>query len=72
MSDSFVTPWIVACKAPLSMRFLGQEDQYWNGLPFLSPGDLPNPEAEPTFPSSHTLAVGFFTAEPSGKPKTNE
>ena len=37
----FATPWTVACQAPLSMGFPRQE--YWNGLPFLSPGDLPNP-----------------------------
>ena len=41
MSSSFVTPWIVAHQAPLSMGFLRQE--YWSGLPFPSPGDLPNP-----------------------------
>ena len=37
MFNSFVTPWIVACKAPLSMGFPRQE--YWTGLPFPSPGD---------------------------------
>ena len=36
-----LTPWTVACQAPLSMGFPRQE--YWNGLPFPSPGDLPNP-----------------------------
>ena len=36
--DSFVTPWIVARQAPLSMGFSRQE--YWSGLPFPSPGDL--------------------------------
>ena len=41
MSDS-VIPWTVACQAPLSMRFPRQE--YWSGLPFPSPGDLPDPE----------------------------
>ena len=41
MSDSFVTPWMVARQAPLSMGFLRQE--YWSGLPFPSPWDLPNP-----------------------------
>ena len=43
MSNS-VTPWIVAGQAPLSLEFSRQE--YWSGLPFPSPGDLPNPEAE--------------------------
>ena len=37
--------WMVACQAPLSMGFFRQE--YWSGLPFLSPGDLPNPGTEP-------------------------
>ena len=40
MSDSFVTPWTVACQAPLSMGFPRQK--YWSGLPFPSPGNLPN------------------------------
>ena len=40
MSDS-VTPWMVACQAPLSMGFSRQE--YWSGLPFPFPGHLPNP-----------------------------
>ena len=46
MSDSSVTPWTVACQAPLSMGFLRQE--HWSGLSFLSPGDLPDPGIEPT------------------------
>ena len=41
-------PWTVACQAPLSMRFSRQE--YWSGLPFPSPGDLPNPGIEPSEP----------------------
>ena len=45
------------------MGFSRQE--YWSGLPFPSPGDLPAPEAEPASPA---LADGFFTAEPTGKP----
>ena len=48
----FVTPWTVACQAPLSMGFLGQE--YLSGLPLLSPGDLPDPGIEPTSPASPT------------------
>ena len=67
MSDSFVTPWTVACHSPLSMGFPRQE--YWSGLPFPSPGDLPNPGIEPTSPASPALAGGFFTAEPPGKPE---
>ena len=40
MPQQFVTPWTVACQAPLSMEFSRQE--YWSGLPFPSPGDLPD------------------------------
>ena len=43
-----MTPWTVACR-PLSMGFPRQE--YWNGLPFLSPGDLPDPRIKPTSPA---------------------
>ena len=48
MSDSFVTPWTVALQAPLSMGFPRQE--YWSGLSFPSPGDLPYPGIEPVSP----------------------
>ena len=50
-------------QAPLSMGFSRQE--YWSGLPFPSPGDLPNPGVEPLVSCS---AGGFFTPEPPGKP----
>ena len=52
----FVTLWIVARQAPLSMGFSRQE--YWSGLPFPSPGDLPDPGIEPVYPA---LVGGFFT-----------
>ena len=42
----FVTTWIVARQAPLSMGFLGQE--FWSGFPYPSPGDLPYPGIKPT------------------------
>ena len=45
--------------APPSMEFSRQE--YWSGLPFPSPGDLPNPGIKPTSPASPALAGGFFT-----------
>ena len=48
VSDS-CDPWTVAHQAPLSMRFSRQE--YWSGLPFPSPGDLPNPGIEPKSPA---------------------
>ena len=43
----FVTPWTVAHQAPLNMEFSRQE--YWSGLLFPSPGNLPNPGVEPVF-----------------------
>ena len=49
MSDSFATPWTVACQVPLSMGFPRQE--YWSVLPFPSPGDLPDPAIKPTSPA---------------------
>ena len=44
----FVTPWTEGHQAPLSMGFSRQE--YWSGLPFPSPGDLPDPRIEPLSP----------------------
>ena len=46
---TLATPWIVACQTPLSMGFSRQE--YWSGLPFPSPGDLPDPGTEPRSPA---------------------
>ena len=59
----FATPWTVACQAPLSMGFSRQE--YWSGLPFPPPGDLPNPGIKPTSPA---LVDVFFATELPGKP----
>ena len=56
--DSFATPWMVVRQAPLSMRFPRQE--YWNGLPFPSPGDLPHRELDLVSPASPILAGGLF------------
>ena len=64
VAEPFVTPWTVVCQAPLSMGFPRQE--YWSGVPFPSPGDLPKPGIEPVSPA---LAGGFFGTEASGKPK---
>ena len=55
----FATPWTVAHQAPLSTEFPMQE--YWNGLPFYTPWDLPHPGIEPMSPVSSALASGFFT-----------
>ena len=60
MSDS-ATLWTVALQAPLSMGFSRQE--YWSGLPFPSPGDLPNPGIKPEPPA---LQVDSLPAEPLG------
>ena len=49
----FVTLWTLAHQAPLSMRFSRQD--YWSGLPCLSPGDLPDPGIGPTFPVAPAL-----------------
>ena len=59
----FVTPWTGAYQAPLSMGFSRQE--YWSGLPFPSPGDLPNSGIEPRSP---TLQADALTSESPEKP----
>ena len=59
----FTTPWIIACQAPLSVEFSRQE--YWSGLPFLSPEDLPDPRIEPRSPTMQTYCL---PSEPPGKP----
>ena len=58
-------PWTVACQAPLSMEFSRQE--YWNGLPFPPPGDLPNPRIEPQSLAFLALGGKFFTTATPGK-----
>ena len=55
----FETQWTITCQAPLSMEFPRQE--CWSGLPFPSPGDLPNPGMEPTFLVAPVLVSGFLT-----------
>ena len=56
----FVTPWTIACQAPLPMGFFRQE--YWSGLPYPPPGDLPNLAIEPVSLKSPALADRFLTA----------
>ena len=60
------TPWTAARQVPLSLGFSQQE--YWSGLPFPSPGDLPDPEIESGLLVSPALAGGFFITIPPGKP----
>ena len=55
----------MACQAPPSVGFSRQER--WSGLPFLTAGNLPNPEIESAFLASAALAVGFLTTVPLGK-----
>ena len=54
----FVTPWTVACQVPLSTGFSRQE--YWSGLSFPPPEDLPDPGIELVSPASLALAGRFF------------
>ena len=63
----FATPCTIAYQVPLSMEFLRQE--YWSGIPFPSPRDLPDPGMEPR---SGALQVDSLLAEPQGKPKITE
>ena len=65
LPDSFALPRTEAHQAPLSMEFSRQE--YWNGLPFPTPGDLPDPGVEPESPASPAWIGGFFTTAPHGK-----
>ena len=59
-----VTAWTAAHQAPLSMGFSRQE--YWSGVPFTSPGDLPNPEIQAGSPA---LQADSLPSEPPEKPK---
>ena len=59
-----IDPIDLACQAPLSMEFTRQE--YWSGLPFPSPEDLPDPGVEPRSPA---LQADTLTSEPPGKQK---
>ena len=61
----FVTLWTVACKAPPSMGFSRQE--YWSGVPFPFPGDLPDPGIEPRSPA---LQADALPSDPPGKPQS--
>ena len=64
----FATPWTIAHQAPLSTGFSRQD--YWSELPCPSPGDLPNPGTEPTFPASAALQVVLYPLSHLGNPLT--
>ena len=66
----FATLWTVTRQAPLSLGFPRKE--YWIGLPFPPPKDLPDPGTEPVSPASPALADRFFTDAPPGKPYPQE
>ena len=66
----FATPWTTAHHTSRSMEFSRHEP--WIGLPFPSPGDPPNSGIEPRSLASPSLAGGFFTTEPLGKPQTHD
>ena len=59
----FATPWTVAHQTPQSMEFSRQD--YWSGLPFPSPADLPNPGIKPGSP---TWQADALPSEPPGDP----
>ena len=63
MSDTFLSPWTVACQAALSMEFSRQG--YWSGLPFPPPGDLPDPGIKS---GSSALQADSLPSEPTEKP----
>ena len=54
----FATPWTIAHQAPLFMEFSRQE--YWSGLPFPPPGDLPDPGTEPESHVSYVSFIGWW------------
>ena len=58
------TPWTVALQVPLSMGYFRQE--YWSGLPFPPPGDLPNPGIEPVSPAPPALPADSLSLSPWG------
>ena len=68
VTSSLVTPWTVARQTPLSMEFY--MDAYRSGLPFPSPGDLPDPGIKPASLVFPALTGRFFITVPPGKPQS--
>ena len=66
----FAMPWTGALQAPGSIEF--PREIYWNGLPFPTPGHLPDPGIEPASLTSPVVAGEFFTTVPPGKPLTHD
>ena len=67
LCPTLVTPSTVLCQAPLSMEFSRQE--HWSGVPFPTPGDLPDPGIKHVSLASPAMAGRFFTTVPTGKPR---
>ena len=67
LAEFSAIPWTVAYQAHPSVEFSRQE--YWSGLPFPSPGHLPDPGIEPMSP---TLQADALLSEPAGKPRKQE
>ena len=63
VSDSFVTPWTVAHQALLSMEFSRQE--YWSGMPFPPPGDLPDPGTKSVSPALQADSTTQLRGKPN-------
>ena len=64
MFDSFATSWTTTCQSPLFMKFSRQE--YWSGLPFLSPEDLPDPGIQSMSPvwQADSLPLSYHGSPP--------
>ena len=73
-SDSFATSWTVACQVPLGLFHGISQAEYWSGLPFPSPGDLPDPGIEPASPFSKSpaLQVGSVPLSHQGRPTSGK
>ena len=65
--SNFATPWTITHHASLSVDFSRQE--YWSGLPFPPPGDLPDPGMEPATPVSYVLQADSSSLSHQGSPK---
>ena len=64
---TLVTPWTIAHQASLSIGF--SRPEYWSGLPFPTPGNLPDPGIEPISPVSPALQADSLSLAPPGKPQ---
>ena len=68
---SCVWLFVTSCAVQPTKAMGFPRQEYWSGLPFPPPGDLPNPGIKPTYSAAPALASKFFTTEPPGKPPKN-